>query len=138
MYTTFVIILQSVKEKEKQWRIKGLTMAQWVSLKWNNKFVVAHRYSSLWEESRPILPTLVGPTAGRQAGKQTKCVLVDFKILNSLQIKRHTFNLIILTRFVKQSNWNCCQMNYLLWILPQLVVLSAIWKTTHVCSNIAQ
>ena len=33
---------QSVKEKEKQIRMKGLTMAQWVNLNQNNRSVIVH------------------------------------------------------------------------------------------------
>ena len=33
-----------VKEKGKQGRIKGLTMAQWINLNWNNRSLLALQY----------------------------------------------------------------------------------------------
>ena len=59
-----------VKEKEKQWRIKWPTTAQWINGNWINRSVVAHRYPALWEKSDAILPLLMGLMAGRQAGRQ--------------------------------------------------------------------
>ena len=61
-----------VKEKGKQGRMKGLTRAQWINLNRNNRSVLASRYSVLWEKNGPILPPLVGLTAGREGGQQTK------------------------------------------------------------------
>ena len=48
--------------------MKGLTMVQWVNLNWNNRSVIAHRYSALSEKAEPVFLPLVSLTAGRQAG----------------------------------------------------------------------
>ena len=43
-------------------------MMQRINLNQNNRSVVAHGYPTLCEKTDPILPTLVGRKAGRQAG----------------------------------------------------------------------
>ena len=53
--------------------MKGLTKVQWINLNQNNRSVLTHQYSVLWEKTGPILPSLVNLTAGREAGPQTKC-----------------------------------------------------------------
>ena len=60
-----LIFYSPIKEKEKQWRIKGLTMGQWINLNRSNISVFARQYSVLWEKTCPILPPLVGLTPGR-------------------------------------------------------------------------
>ena len=57
--------------------MKGLTMAQWINLNWNNRSVLAHRHSVLREETSPIFLLLVGFTATgthacRQAGRHAQ------------------------------------------------------------------
>ena len=58
------------KEKGKQGRIKGLTTVQWINLNWNNRSVLVHQYSVLWETIGPILPPQVGLTTKRQGGRE--------------------------------------------------------------------
>ena len=81
-----------VKEKGKQWRMKGLTKAQWINLNQNNRSVLTHQYSVLWEKTGPILPSLVNLTAGREAGQQTKCRWVSnfLKFFNYLGFYYHS------------------------------------------------
>ena len=61
--------------------MKGLAIVQWINLKWNNRSVLAHQYSVLAEETGPILLSLVGLKAGRQAVMQADKIQVEFKIL---------------------------------------------------------
>ena len=42
-------------------------MVLWINLNWNNRSMLAQRYSALGEKTGPILLPLVGPMAGRQA-----------------------------------------------------------------------
>ena len=72
-----------VKEKEKQWRIKGLTMAQWINVNQNNRSVLERQYSVLWEKTDYIIPPLVGHMAGRQASRWNTG---DFNFLNSYRL----------------------------------------------------
>ena len=60
--------------------MKGLTMAQWVNnnLNRNNRSVLAHQYSVLWEKFGSISPPLVGLMAERPADE----IWVDIEILN--------------------------------------------------------
>ena len=44
--------------KEKQWRMKGLNMVQWINLNWDNRSIVVHQFPLLWEKTGPILPPL--------------------------------------------------------------------------------
>ena len=69
-FSDFSPFCSPIKGKERQWRIKGLTMVQWINLNRNNISVLAHQYSALWDKTGLILPLLVGLTAGRQAGRQ--------------------------------------------------------------------
>ena len=46
----FLTFHSPVKEKGKQWRMKGFTMPQLMNLNWNNTTVLAHQYSILWEK----------------------------------------------------------------------------------------
>ena len=64
--------------------MKGLTIVQWINLKWNNRSVLARRYSVLAEETGPILLSLVGLKAGRQVVMQADKIQVEFKILKVL------------------------------------------------------
>ena len=48
-------------------------MAQWVNLNENNRSVIPHRYSALSDKAGLMFLPLVGLTAGRLAGWQTKC-----------------------------------------------------------------
>ena len=77
LFSNFSPFHSPVKKKRKQWRMKGLTKAQWINLDQNNRSVLTHRYSVLWEETAagPILSTLVNLTAAREAaaGQQMKC-----------------------------------------------------------------
>ena len=64
-----------VKEKGKQGRMKGVTMTQCINLNRNNRSVLAHWYSVLWDKIWPYPPTASGSYVrqeGRQAGWQTK------------------------------------------------------------------
>ena len=58
-------------------------MVQWINLNWNNRSVLAHRYSVLGEKTGPILLLLVGLMAGREAGRLVgrRNVVVGFEIL---------------------------------------------------------
>ena len=61
----------TVKEKGKQGRMKGLTRAQWIILNRYNRSVLASRYSvAIVRKTGPILPPLVGLTAGRERGRE--------------------------------------------------------------------
>ena len=44
----FLNFYSPVKEKEEQWRLKGLT---WINLNWNNRSVLVCWYSVLWEKT---------------------------------------------------------------------------------------
>ena len=69
LFSNFLPFRSLAKDKGKQWRMKGLTMVQWMNLKRNNRSTLARWYCVLWEKAGPILLLLVGCTAGRQAGK---------------------------------------------------------------------
>ena len=60
--------------------MKGLTIAQWINLNWNNSSVLEHQYSVLREKTVPILPRLVGLMVGREAVRLADEIGVDFKI----------------------------------------------------------
>ena len=70
LFSNFSPFRLPVKEKGKQWRMKGLTMAQWINLNRNNRSVLAHPHFVLGEKTGPILLPLVGFMTGRQAGRQ--------------------------------------------------------------------
>ena len=44
-------------------------MAQWINLNWNNRSMLAHRYSVLGEKTSPIHPPLVSIMGGREEGR---------------------------------------------------------------------
>ena len=46
--------------------------AQWINFNWNNRSVLACRYSVTLEKTDPILPPLVGLMAGRQARRKAE------------------------------------------------------------------
>ena len=74
-YIYFSPFCSPVKEKGKQGRMKGLTMAQWINTNQNNRSLLAHQHSVLWEKTGFILLPLVGLSSGscsREAGQQTK------------------------------------------------------------------
>ena len=113
-----------IKEKEKQWRINGLTMAQWINLNQSNRYVLAYRYSVLWKKlalsshqwvlrqasrqsgKQPVRQAgrqadrWAGGWVGRQAGRQADIIWVDFEIFKTLYIQiklfRFLFCLILL------------------------------------------
>ena len=60
--------------------MKGLTRAQWINLNRNNRCVLANQCSVMCEKIGPILPPLVGLTAGKLADE----IWVDFEILKLL------------------------------------------------------
>ena len=63
--TNFSSFCSPVKEKQKQWRTKGLSIVQWINLNRNNISMVAHWYPASWERKiGHILPPLVGFMAG--------------------------------------------------------------------------
>ena len=72
------------KEKEKQGRMKELTMAQWRNLDQNNRSVLARWYSVLWEKTGHILLPLDSLTAGREESMvdEIQMGFKVFKILN--------------------------------------------------------
>ena len=82
LFSIFSPFHSPVKGKGKQWRMKGLTMAQWIYLNWHNRSVLAHWYSVLSEKTGLILLLLVGLTTGRQ----TKYRWIS-KFLNSLEVR---------------------------------------------------
>ena len=47
-------------------------MAQWINFNWNDRSVLACRYSIMLKRTDPILPPLVDLMAGRQAGRKTE------------------------------------------------------------------
>ena len=86
LFSDFSPIHLPVKEKEKQLRIKGLILAQWINLNRTNRFVVVHQYPALWEKTGPIFP----PLLGLMAGWQTKYGWVS-NFLKSIQVKLFRF-----------------------------------------------
>ena len=92
LFSNFSPFCSPFKQKEKQWKMKGHTMAQWLSLNQNNRSVLACWYSVLGEKTGPILLPLVGLMADREASRQTnyRC---GSQFLNSLQVK--LFGLLI-------------------------------------------
>ena len=65
LFSNFSPFHSPIKEKGKQGRKKGLTMAQCINLNRNNRSVLACWYSVLWEKIGPVLSPLVGLTTGR-------------------------------------------------------------------------
>ena len=61
----FLTLLFTNQREREARKDEGLTMAQWINLNQNNRSVLAHRYSVLWEKTGPILLPLVCLTAGR-------------------------------------------------------------------------
>ena len=58
---------------------------QWMNLNWNNRSVLVHWYSVLWEKTGPILPLLVDLMAGRrQTGRWNVSGFWSFYILYRL------------------------------------------------------
>ena len=51
LFSDFSPFHSSVKEKGKQGKMKGLTMAQWINLNRNNRSVLALQYFVIWETS---------------------------------------------------------------------------------------
>ena len=74
-----------VKEKQKQEKMKGFTMVQWINLNQNNISVLVLWCSILWEKIGPILLPLVDLMAGRAADEIIVGGFQNFK--NSLQVK---------------------------------------------------
>ena len=104
LYSHFSPFHLPVKEKEKQWRMKGLNMVQWINFNQNNKSVLMCQYSALWKTD-PILPSLVCFIAGRQAGRDK--IQVDFSFFK------------ILYRFIQIQYVLCLilmQYYYCIWI----------------------
>ena len=67
-------LFKEIKNKEGLWRIKRITMAQWINVNWNNRFVNPQPLPWLSEISGAIHLALLGLMAGRQvASRQTKC-----------------------------------------------------------------
>ena len=64
--------------------MKRNTKVQRMNIQRNNSFVNRMRFPLLCEKSGAILLVLVGLTAGRQAGRQSNEILVDFEIFKSL------------------------------------------------------
>ena len=50
LFSDFSPFRSPVKEEGKQWRMKGLIIAQWININWNKRCVLAHWYSVLWEK----------------------------------------------------------------------------------------
>ena len=85
LYSDFSPFHLPVKEKEKQWRMNGLNMVQWINFNQNNKSVLVCQYSALWK-NWPY-PPIASVFYSRQAGWQTDKIQVDFyffKILHRL------------------------------------------------------
>ena len=59
-------------------------MAKWINLNQNNRSVLAHQYSVLGEKTGPILLSLVGLMAGREAGQPADEMQVGFEIFKIL------------------------------------------------------
>ena len=86
LFSNFSPIHLPVKEKEKQSRIKGLILAQWINLNRINRFVVASAsISCIVRKNWSYLPTTIG-SYGRLAGWQTKYGRVS-NFLKSIQVK---------------------------------------------------
>ena len=63
-------------------------MIQWINVHQNNRFVITRRYPSWLEKTGPILPPLVGLTAGCKAGRLSDEIQVDSRRFEkSLQVK---------------------------------------------------
>ena len=62
LFSNFSPFHLPVKEKEKQWRMKVLTVAQWLNLNQNNRSVSACWNSVSWENTGCIPPLLMGIT----------------------------------------------------------------------------
>ena len=63
--------------------MKGLTMAQWINPNRNNRSVIAS-IPFVVRKTGPILPPLVGLTAGWLAGRLADEIRVDFEIFKIL------------------------------------------------------
>ena len=85
LFRDFSPLHSPVKEKGKQGKMKGLTMVQGININWNNKSVLTHWYSVLWEKTGPIILLYASGAYGRQAGRQNTGGFWNFK--NSLQVK---------------------------------------------------
>ena len=115
LFSDFSSFHSPIKEKEKQWRMKGLTIGQWINLNRNNISVFAHQYSVLWKKTCPILSPLVGLTpTGKQPSKRN-----TGGFQNSLQDKlfRLLFCLILLQCYyysVKTAFQSACQVKLIL------------------------
>ena len=87
LFSDFSPFRSPVKEKGKQGRMKGLTMAQWINLNWNNR-CVSELIFCILRKTGPILLPLVGLAAGREAGRQADRladeIQVGFEILQIL------------------------------------------------------
>ena len=75
LFSDFSSFHSPVKEINKQRRIMGLPMAQWINRNRKNRSVLSHWYSV--RKTGPILLLLVDLIAGREADK----IQVDFKTL---------------------------------------------------------
>ena len=105
LYSHFSPFHLPVKEKEKQWRMKGLNMVQWINFNQNNKSVLVCQYSALWK-NWPY-PPIASVFYSRQAGWQTDKIQVDFSFFK------------ILYRFIQIQYVLCLilmQYYYCIWI----------------------
>ena len=50
LFSDFSPFCSPVKVKGKQWRMKGLTMTQWINLNRNNRSLLVYRYFLYWEK----------------------------------------------------------------------------------------
>ena len=61
-----------MEEQGREWRIKGIAMAQWIDHLWNNIFINPPPLPLLCEISGALHLVQQGLTAGRLAGWQMK------------------------------------------------------------------
>ena len=80
----FLSFYLPLKEKEKHWRMTGLTMVQCIYLNQNNICVTASLFCTV-RKNWPYLPTTTG-SYSRQAGQQIKYMCIS-NFWNSLQVK---------------------------------------------------
>jgi len=69
---SFSPFYKGVEEEGKKPRIKRKSMAQWMNLLWNSRFVNYTRLPFLCEKSGAVALALPGLMAGRPAGWQMK------------------------------------------------------------------
>ena len=104
LFSDFSPFHSPVKEKGKQWRMKGFTMVQWINL---NQNVSAHPYSVLCEKTGPIILLLVCIRRSRQTGRQAGQLYFPLvvKVSHSTKYWYAKTDLLLQLRFIHCTMW---------------------------------